>query len=128
MYVFFYKKKTAYEMRISDWSSDVCSSDLTGQPQQQAEHAGLAEDLEHDLVRVERRARAPGRDFLRLRIAGRERIAEVARTDAVDRVPARHAQRGAPTPAAAGQRGAQPRPAGGPARKGQVWGKRVSGR
>src|SRR3546814_14687181 len=25
---FFYKRKTAYEMRISDWSSDVCSSDL----------------------------------------------------------------------------------------------------
>src|SRR3546814_2620979 len=25
---FFYKQKTAYEMRISDWSSDVCSSDL----------------------------------------------------------------------------------------------------
>src|SRR3546814_3803919 len=29
---FFFKQKTAYEMRISDWSSDVCSSDL-------AEHA-----------------------------------------------------------------------------------------
>src|SRR3546814_389376 len=26
---FFFKQKTAYEMRISDWSSDVCSSDLT---------------------------------------------------------------------------------------------------
>src|SRR3546814_2233845 len=26
---FFFKHKTAYEMRISDWSSDVCSSDLT---------------------------------------------------------------------------------------------------
>src|SRR3546814_1803687 len=33
MYVFlffFFKQKTAYEMRISDWSSDVCSSDLKG--------------------------------------------------------------------------------------------------
>src|SRR3546814_5857796 len=29
-YFFFCKQKTAYEMRISDWSSDVCSSDLTG--------------------------------------------------------------------------------------------------
>src|SRR3546814_7768171 len=29
-YVFFFKQKTAYEMRISDWSSDVCSSDLYG--------------------------------------------------------------------------------------------------
>src|SRR3546814_1944799 len=27
---FFFKQKTAYEMRISDWSSDVCSSDLVG--------------------------------------------------------------------------------------------------
>src|SRR3546814_4261011 len=29
---FFFKQKTAYEMRISDWSSDVCSSDLKGMP------------------------------------------------------------------------------------------------
>src|SRR3546814_3817965 len=28
--MFFFKQKTAYEMRISDWSSDVCSSDLHG--------------------------------------------------------------------------------------------------
>src|SRR3546814_4558432 len=27
---FFFKQKTAYEMRVSDWSSDVCSSDLAG--------------------------------------------------------------------------------------------------
>src|SRR3546814_828799 len=56
---FFFKQKTAYEMRISDWSSDVCSSDLQhqrarlaravgrgelGQPlqQRQAERGGLA--------------------------------------------------------------------------------------
>src|SRR3546814_4955517 len=30
LFVFFFKQKTAYEMRISDWSSDVCSSDLLG--------------------------------------------------------------------------------------------------
>src|SRR3546814_10778332 len=29
---FFFKQKTAYEMRISDWSSDVCSSDLPAPP------------------------------------------------------------------------------------------------
>src|SRR3546814_1932032 len=29
-FFFFFKQKTAYEMRISDWSSDVCSSDLYG--------------------------------------------------------------------------------------------------
>src|SRR3546814_2171357 len=34
LFVFFFKQKTAYEMRISDWSSDVCSSDL--QPPQRA--------------------------------------------------------------------------------------------
>src|SRR3546814_7354764 len=28
IFLFFFKQKTAYEMRISDWSSDVCSSDL----------------------------------------------------------------------------------------------------
>src|SRR3546814_1816911 len=28
--LFFFKQKTAYDMRISDWSSDVCSSDLVG--------------------------------------------------------------------------------------------------
>src|SRR3546814_4579671 len=30
VFFFFFKQKTAYEMLISDWSSDVCSSDLTG--------------------------------------------------------------------------------------------------
>src|SRR3546814_4370312 len=30
-FFFFFKQKTAYEMRISDWSSDVCSSDLTAE-------------------------------------------------------------------------------------------------
>src|SRR3546814_6005291 len=34
---FFFKQKTAYEMRISDWSSDVCSSDL----QVHQQHAGI---------------------------------------------------------------------------------------
>src|SRR3546814_1341825 len=32
LFFFFFKQKTAYEMRISDWSSDVCSSDLAGVP------------------------------------------------------------------------------------------------
>src|SRR3546814_17808821 len=31
-FFFFFKQKTAYEMRISDWSSDVCSSDLVECP------------------------------------------------------------------------------------------------
>src|SRR3546814_10225292 len=43
----FFKQKTAYEMRISDWSSDVCSSDLLG--------LAIARDLErlvHDVGAV----------------------------------------------------------------------------
>src|SRR3546814_2300287 len=36
-FFFFFKQKTAYEMRISDWSSDVCSSDLK---------AGLVEEAQ----------------------------------------------------------------------------------
>src|SRR3546814_18325543 len=35
--LFFFKQKTAYEMRISDWSSDVCSSDLSKTPQRPPE-------------------------------------------------------------------------------------------
>src|SRR3546814_6512560 len=44
IYVFFCKQKTAYEMRISDWSSDVCSSDLiniVGVPQQSGDKVGV---------------------------------------------------------------------------------------
>src|SRR3546814_5634703 len=36
VFVFFFKQKTAYEMRISDWSSDVCSSDLSQIPNPQS--------------------------------------------------------------------------------------------
>src|SRR3546814_9226581 len=35
LFFIFFKQKTAYEMRISDWSSDVCSSDLLPGPQDQ---------------------------------------------------------------------------------------------
>src|SRR3546814_8744700 len=38
---FFFKQKTAYEMRISDWSSDVCSSDLIEGPQQRQDSQRL---------------------------------------------------------------------------------------
>src|SRR3546814_18648607 len=48
---FFFKQKTAYEMRISDWSSDVCSSDLRkllGRRLHQ--HLGRAEDRDRQLI------------------------------------------------------------------------------
>src|SRR3546814_7125698 len=43
---FFFKQKTAYEMRISDWSSDVCSSDLNAErPWDSAGVAWLSQTL-----------------------------------------------------------------------------------
>src|SRR3546814_795652 len=46
LYFFFFKQKTAYEMRISDWSSDVCSSDLvTDKLAQQRGDAFIASEL-----------------------------------------------------------------------------------
>src|SRR3546814_4843149 len=53
MLCFFFKQKTAYEMRISDWSSDVCSSDLHRLPPARlgdAEGCSLShrQDREHD--------------------------------------------------------------------------------
>src|SRR3546814_2382026 len=43
MLSFLFKQKTAYEMRISDWSSDVCSSDLVAAKQGRAIENALAE-------------------------------------------------------------------------------------
>src|SRR3546814_14113308 len=60
MFFFFFKQKTAYEMRISDWSSDVCSSDLVTA-------AGLAATL----ARL-----APGELVLADRLLERPEIAE----------------------------------------------------
>src|SRR3546814_9303437 len=48
--IFFFKQKTAYEMRISDWSSDVCSSDLQ-------------QIVQEDALRVHADARRPA-EFL----------------------------------------------------------------
>src|SRR3546814_7008493 len=42
---FFFKQKTAYEMRISDWSSDVCSSDLAAVHAAPPAHADLKPQL-----------------------------------------------------------------------------------
>src|SRR3546814_5125179 len=43
--LFFFKQKTAYELRISDWSSDVCSSDLTASAADRARPGVMAEIL-----------------------------------------------------------------------------------
>src|SRR3546814_3005766 len=65
--IFFFKQKTAYEVRISDWSSDVCSSDLDVELEDlrrvlHAEPVARAEVLVHPdlkLVRRDLRHRAP---------------------------------------------------------------------
>src|SRR3546814_7108901 len=70
---FFFKQKTAYEMRISDWSSDVCSSDLelqsvagrryaivTGESGRDAMESGLrARGAEVEVIAVYRRVELP---------------------------------------------------------------------
>src|SRR3546814_5216944 len=79
MNVFFFKQKTAYDMRISDWSSDVCSSDLetlvvcVGQ----ADGAQVGQVL--DVIRNKRRirhSRAGGPRYRRENV-GQVRIAEL---------------------------------------------------
>src|SRR3546814_5992950 len=45
VFVFFFKQKTAYEMRISDWSSDVCSSDLGADPGKWQEETEMIREL-----------------------------------------------------------------------------------
>src|SRR3546814_6545334 len=57
--IFFFKQKTAYEMRISDWSSDVCSSDL---------RALLARDQRRAGERQEHRLRQRGAHVQRQRV------------------------------------------------------------
>src|SRR3546814_3210515 len=56
---FFFKQKTAYEMRISDWSSDVCSSDLG-----LARPPGARDRRTRDRQGIDRRAPAPPVDAL----------------------------------------------------------------
>src|SRR3546814_9538286 len=54
---FFFKQKTAYEMRISDWSSDVCSSDLSSAPNRRG--GGVAVPApQHSAARRRRPCRA----------------------------------------------------------------------
>src|SRR3546814_6274264 len=55
---FFFKQKTAYEMRISDWSSDVCSSDLyVGEVKQEKGFLALPQVAEDLASRMPERSR-----------------------------------------------------------------------
>src|SRR3546814_4836037 len=70
--VFFFKQKTAYEMRISDWSSDVCSSDLLLD-----RAADPAHHLLHDAQMVEDRHQAGEEDDHRQRRDGEAGAADL---------------------------------------------------
>src|SRR3546814_1187697 len=63
---FFFNQKTAYEMRISDWSSDVCSSDLVGSARGAAAVDGRSPRIEVDQHPA---ARQPVRALTQLDIA-----------------------------------------------------------
>src|SRR3546814_11673415 len=67
--VFFFKQKTAYEMRISDWSSDVCSSDLNLRPRSRRRHPLERSGAGHRLAG--RRAAAVGQGHARAAAGGR---------------------------------------------------------
>src|SRR3546814_8658846 len=77
---FFFKQKTAYEMRISDWSSDVCSSDLelgAALQSAQARRVGRG-DVDHQVV-----GHRPQRRRAQHIVADRvDRIAVLAEIDA----------------------------------------------
>src|SRR3546814_4548959 len=59
--IFFFKQKTAYEMRISDWSSDVCSSDLARIPSMEEILASIRRIISEDGDEAEEEARSEER-------------------------------------------------------------------
>src|SRR3546814_1577886 len=84
--IFFFKQKTAYEMRISDWSSDVCSSDLVRAVSRlqarcglaavlQREFLGWVTDRPRDTTRLQSTCPAQRTDQI-VRASGRERVCQ----------------------------------------------------
>src|SRR3546814_8533700 len=65
---FFFKQKTAYEMRISDWSSDVCSSDLLAVIVRQDPMYVTFPVSARELLAVRRTAEASGQDPRAVRV------------------------------------------------------------
>src|SRR3546814_14724146 len=85
-FFFFFKQKTAYEMRISDWSSDVCSSDLSD--------AALSELGDELAQRVLPRALGQGDGLvLRHRRGGADEVGLLARDEHDARAVAQDPQR-----------------------------------
>src|SRR3546814_9638674 len=80
-FYFFFKQKTAYEMRISDWSSDVCSSDLipTTRPASQDRRS----------ISILMAFRWPPRAFLQYRCSSTTRRATIISRDEIGRASCR---------------------------------------
>src|SRR3546814_7945387 len=101
----FFKQKTAYEMRISDWSSDVCSSDLHHQPDDlhRRRRAGARGVAEHDVALEDRQLTVDDPHACEFSEAGVDAIdGRALRDDArdcggarIDRVPRASIERGA---------------------------------
>src|SRR3546814_6205051 len=77
-FFFFFKQKTAYEMRISDWSSDVCSSDLLIAHPRQEGGLGLVGRLQRLVAFAQRAFHFPARrnvehDEQRIAVGQRDR-------------------------------------------------------
>src|SRR3546814_18914824 len=85
-FLFFVNQKTAYEMRISDWSSDVCSSDLAGRPLGEGRFLAV-------LVHVEIHDPVPG-DVDDLHLVGRLQPAGIGGRNAFDHVDVAREHRG----------------------------------
>src|SRR3546814_20292209 len=101
MYFFFFKQKTAYEMRISDWSSDVCSSDLMiqqskgvdGQSLRPAFHPRWTSCISRKLFKVGAQgSEAVGSNIVRSGPAAIERqhieVNQITGVNEVDQIPA----------------------------------------
>src|SRR3546814_16687244 len=113
---FFFKQKTAYEMRSSDWSSDVCSSDLQKAGQEErglSAEDGPAKAVDDADNRVQVVEQAPlWRDHTGTE-ADRRNVKSELHNDRHDIAKGAEAdiQRGNPqAPAEAGQQGPQPHP------------------
>src|SRR3546814_16573066 len=61
-FFFFFKQKTAYEMRISDWSSDVCSSDLPAAQHDRLDPPGIGDAGQRVAVQQHQVGTVPRRD------------------------------------------------------------------
>src|SRR3546814_2049550 len=90
LFVFFFKQKTAYEMRIRDWSSDVCSSDLVDQQLHAQKFAArlrhLARAFDEEIIVHPQSRAARVAATMRLVLRDLVRMVEIGRASCRERV------------------------------------------